>query len=198
MDLVLNPKGILHLGGGQAEELDWYNSLRPQKVLWIEANIYTLGIIQNKIKDYPHHSVVHALLDEIDDQDRNFYITNNFGSSSMLPLHDHKIFYPTVHVKHIVQMKGTTVDTLLHRLSIEANSFDMANLDLQGAELIVLRGMKTVLPCLKWIFIEVNFKEMYKGCALVGEVNKLLTENGFKLTNTTNTGMGWGECVYVK
>jgi len=200
MGFNYKPKGILHLGAGQAEELGWYESFipKPEIVLWVDANPYTIKTVQDKIKDLPNHQFVHALLSDTDNLERDFNISDNFGSSSILPLKDHKIFYPTVHVKQIIKMNTTTVDTLLDKHKLDPSLFDMANLDLQGAEMFVLRGMNKVLQYLKYMCIEINFYEMYAGCALVNEIDKFLTEEGFKQVSIINTGMGWGEAHYSR
>ena len=54
--------------------------------------------------------------------------------------------------------------------------------DVEGAELLVLQGAVNTLKSVKLIHIELSFRPMHLGKPLFKEVDKYLSENGFKLT----------------
>ena len=58
---------------------------------------------------------------------------------------------------------------------------DCLKVDVQGAELDVLRGGASILHTLKLIELEVEFNYQYKGQALFSEIDLFLREHGFAL-----------------
>jgi hypothetical protein len=78
------------------------------------------------------------------------------------------------------------------------DGLDFLNIDLQGAELKALKGMGEVLRQFKWAYLEVNKAELYKGCALVEDIDMYLLGYGFKRVETKWTGADWGDALYVK
>jgi hypothetical protein len=75
---------------------------------------------------------------------------------------------------------------------------DFLNLDLQGVELRALRGMEGRLHNFKWIYTEVNKEKLYKGCALVEDIDNFLIGWNFKRVETQWCGnTGWGDALYI-
>src|SRR6185436_9145099 len=58
---------------------------------------------------------------------------------------------------------------------------DCLKVDVQGAELDVLRGGSSILKNLKLIELEVEFNHQYKGQALFSEIDLFLRQHGFAL-----------------
>jgi hypothetical protein len=76
---------------------------------------------------------------------------------------------------------------------------DFLNIDLQGAELKALKGMGDRLNQFKWAYLEVNWEELYKGCALFTEVEAYLGDFGFRVAEFKKCGgTGWGDCLFIK
>jgi FkbM family methyltransferase len=71
-----------------------------------------------------------------------------------------------------------TLDTWAEREGITA--LDLLWLDVQGYELPILKASPKILPHITLIFVEVNFIEAYKGCALYPEVKEWLESQGFE------------------
>lgn len=78
------------------------------------------------------------------------------------------------------------------------NRYDFINLDIQGAELLALKGATSILPFVKAIYTEVNEKELYEGCALIEELDAYLKQNGFTRILTNMTKHGWGDALYIR
>jgi len=61
-------------------------------------------------------------------------------------------------------------------------SLDCLWLDVQGAELLVLKGAERLLPNVRSIFVEVSVRpELYRGSATFAEIDSLLRGFGFQL-----------------
>ncbi len=99
----------------------------------------------------------------------------------------------------------------------EAHGADYLKLDVQGAEVDVLRGARTVLENVLVVHAEVEFIPLYRDQPLFGDVDALLRGHGFLfhkfpgfagrafqpivVNNDLNKGLSqmlWAEAVYVK
>lgn len=58
---------------------------------------------------------------------------------------------------------------------------EVLKLDLQGAELMAMRGGTAILPTVQVFLCEVNFVPRYEGCALFDQVSSLAAEFGLRL-----------------
>jgi FkbM family methyltransferase len=185
-------RGVLHVGAHTFEEEPFYyaNGMNDDQILWIEANTTLI----------PKHkkNVVCAVIGDEDNKEVEFMVTNNMQSSSILNLKTHKEEHPWVH--EISRSKRTliTLNTLLHQLEKTHDAFDFINLDIQGAELMALKGATKLLPYIRSIYTEVNIKELYEGCAQMFEIDDFLNTWGFKRVATEMTSHGWGDAFYIK
>jgi len=72
----------------------------------------------------------------------------------------------------------------MHRLDslvADPSRFDFMKLDVQGAELDVLRGGEKTLSWMKYVFVEVSLQEYNKGAPLFLDIYKYLDGRGFCL-----------------
>jgi FkbM family methyltransferase len=184
--------GILHVGAHKMEEAPYYHALGidDERILWVEGN-----------KDLiPHNAknVLSAIIGDSDNKTVSFMITNNMQSSSILNLKTHLIEHPWVHEISRRTVQTITLNTLLKNHQIPYAHFDFINLDIQGAELMALKGATELLPHIRSIYTEVNEKELYEGCAMIWEIDAYLKEWGFTRVYTEMTPHGWGDAFYIK
>jgi len=99
-------------------------------------------------------------------------------SSSMLEPLEHLEHWPWCTFERETVM-ARRLDALAAEEGIE--DIDFAHLDVQGAELAVLRGMGSLLVKLKAIWLEVSNAEMYRGQPLRAEVEGFMSQHGFEL-----------------
>ena len=116
----------------------------------------------------------------------DFYLCDdNTGSSSMLEMTDiHKEAYPTTQKNTKLSVPATTIDKLFVNQQFEKDI--LLKIDVQGAELIVLKGADHLLKETKMIFAEVNFLPLYKDCVLFDELYSFLKNYGFRLAGVEN------------
>lgn len=188
------PKGILHVGANIGEEAKSYDDEGIKDVCWIEANEQLIPQLKVNVKKYGHR-VIHACIGDVQDLEVTFHISNNAGqSSSYLDLEHHKIAHPEVHYVRSVVMKMQRLDQMSCW-----GEYDFINIDLQGAELKALKGMGDSLNNFKFAYLEVNKKELYKGCALIDEVTAYMRSFGFTMVSCKWAGnTGWGDALYIK
>ena len=75
-------------------------------------------------------------------------------------------------------VKAIRIDTYCAQHGIK--SIDLLCMDVQGAELRVLKGLGSVLERVRYIITEIEIKPLYYGQALYPEVHGYLKASGFR------------------
>lgn len=189
-------EGALHIGAHDCEELPVYLGLGmlANNVVWIDA-------IQDKVNQNIQKGIPNVFCAAISDKDGEevtFYRTTNDQSSSILPLETHAKHYPWITVTSETKMNTITIDTFLSNNRIDPSKLQFWNFDIQGAEMLALKGAPNAIQHAKVIYLEVNKEELYKGCALIDDIDRFLDEKGFIRVNTKFVEQGWGDALYVR
>jgi hypothetical protein len=201
IDLVLQYNnieitGALHIGAHECEELSFYNklSLNSDDIIWIDA--INSKVIEAKNRGIPN--IYNAIITDKDNQDIIFNVSNNFQSSSILEFGTHSLEYPQITYVNKIEGKSITIDTFFKSNNLDASKYNFWNFDIQGAELLALKGASNSIQYAKAIYLEVNEKELYKGCGLINEIDSYLLQFNFKRVLTNMTRQGWGDALYIK
>lgn len=191
----LKVNGVLHIGAHYGEELSYYDILSYRPVWWIEAEVASFKVLKEHVKSYnDQHCINACVADEV--KPVTFHTANNGQSSSILELGTHAQEHPDVVYTGSDTMIATTVDILADKKAIGQANF--MNLDIQGAELMALKGAVNYLKNVDYIYSEVNEKELYKGCVQLPELDEWLKEQGFELVELSWTQHGWGDGFWVR
>ena len=185
-------KGILHVGAHECEELnDYERYIARNKILWIEGLPQKVQISKEK---YPSVLIENAVVSDVEETVK-FNVSNNGQSSSILEFGLHSTFHPTVHyIGHYVATTKLLKD-IIGNYDIDYN---FLNLDIQGAELKALKGMESYLNDVDYLYTEINSDYVYKGCALVTELDEYLLQFGLKRVETKWTDCKWGDAFYIR
>ena len=138
-----------------------------------------------------------AVITDKDDAEIVFNISNNFQSSSILEFGTHLQEHPNVEYVDKIKQTSITVDTFFERNNIDASKYDFWNFDIQGAELMALKGATQSIKYAKVIYLEVNEKELYKNCGLITDIDNFLSQYNFKRVLTHILHWGWGDALYI-
>jgi FkbM family methyltransferase len=163
-------------------------------MLWIEA-------IPNKVIMASNRNIpnmYNAIITDKDDEDITFNISNNGQSSSVLNFKTHLQEHPSVFYVSQISGKSITIDTFFKRNNIDPSKYNFWNFDIQGAELMALKGAIESIQYAESIYLEVNEKELYENCSLIGEIDDFLLNYNFQRVITNMTTHGWGDALYVK
>jgi FkbM family methyltransferase len=193
----INITGAFHLGAHECEEIQFYNQhlkLILTNILWIEAMPHKVEMALNR--HIPN--VYNAIITDKDDEDITFNVSNNGQSSSVLNFKTHLQEHPSVFYVSQISGKSITIDTFFKRNNIEPSKYNFWNFDIQGAELMALKGATESMQHVKAIYLEVNEKELYENCALIGEIDDFLLRYNFQRVLTNMTQHGWGDALYIK
>ena len=188
--------GALHVGAHECEELTFYHKLNltNDDIYWVEAITDKV----NKAKNRGIPNVYSAVITDEDDKEITFNVSNNVESSSILEFGTHSKEHPNIHYIGKYLCQTITIDTFIKRNNIDISKLDFWNFDIQGAELMALKGASESLKYAKAIYLEVNVDEVYKGCAKMSEIDEYLSKYGFVRVLTCITQHGWGDALYIK
>lgn len=188
--------GAFHVGAHECEELEFYSKLglNPEQVIWIDA-------MPNKVKEATERgipNVFNAVITDRDGDDVEFNISNNGQSSSVLEFGTHSVEHPWVHYVDKIRATSVIIDTFMNENQIDATKLNFWNFDIQGAELMALKGATQSIQYADAIYLEVNEKELYVNCGLIHEIDAYLLAHGFSRVLTHMTVHGWGDALYIR
>lgn len=190
--------GVLHIGANIGEEAPVYLELGIQKQYWIEANLDIYKKLVLNLANNPDAKAFNYCIGDEEGKEVVFHESNNAGqSSSILELGTHLIAHPEVHYVKDTPMIMKRIDNLFTDEFNEGNWF--LNIDLQGAELMALKGIGSLLNHFSACYLEVNKAELYVGCPLVQDIDLFLSGFGFTRVETKWAGnTNWGDGLYIK
>jgi FkbM family methyltransferase len=192
----INVTGILHVGAHDCEELSVYNKLNLKNVdvIWIDALLSKVEEARSKFIP----NVYHAVITDKDDENIIFNVANNNQSSSVLDFGTHSKEHPSVVYVDKIEQKSITIDTFFKRNNIESLKYNFWCFDIQGAELLALKGATESIKNVDIIYLEVNEQELYKDCGLITDIDNFLLKFNFTRVYTVMTKHGWGDAIYIK
>jgi FkbM family methyltransferase len=190
----VNPKGILHVGAHKGEESAAYKSKGWSPVIWVEANPELVAPL-SEIIDTSNDRIINCAAWDKSGEVLDFHVMSDTQSSSLLALAEHATEYPRIREDKLIRVTTMRLDEVL----TERDSFDFANFDIQGAEGKAIRGLGERIGSVRFIYTEVNRRELYKGCTRVAELDELLGNIGFKRATTRwILRKGWGDALYIR
>jgi len=189
--------GVLHIGALRCEELIHYRNygLTNDKIIWIEANP---RLVQNIRRMDKTIIIKNFICCDRDTGITRLNISNNNQSSSILELGSHRTSYPDVKYVGYVDMKNNRIDTMYKNENIPKNFANFLTIDIQGAELMALKGMGDILHYFDYVYVEVNRDYVYRRCPLVTEIDNYLSQYNLIRVETKWTKENWGDALYIK
>jgi len=189
------PSGVLHIGANVGEERFAYHNLKVNRVVWIEAHPDIFRRLEQNLRSFPNQEAINACISDKCEKVKFNVANNGSQSSSLLELGTHKDVHPEVHYDYQIDVETIRIDDIDHDFS----GLDFLNIDLQGAELLALKGMGDLLDQFKYAYLEVNWKELYKGCALFDEIVQFMKSKGFIFKESKECGRtSWGDAFWMR
>lgn len=183
------------------QSIEFYNTFPNAKIYAFECNPNTIEICKKNIENYSDRiTLIEGAVCDYDGEIK-FYPINqektittwedgNPGASSIFKSNGKYT------VEKYIQDEITTnchrLDTIIDKYNIP--KVDIIWMDLQGAELLALKGMGNYLRNVKYIHTEVSYKEMYTGQVMFNELNDYILANGFNIKNKLSF-RGWQEDI---
>ena len=172
--------GVVHVGANSGQERDAYRDL-GLRVLWVEAIDEVFGELVKNIAAHPKQKAFCALLTDQDDAEHQFYIASNAGaSSSIYQLGECLDIWPELSYVSSRRLRSTRLDSLLRRQGVSPSNYPALVMDVQGAELLVLKGAGQMLGEFRFVKAEAADFESYIDCAKLEDLRQYLEPFGFK------------------
>lgn len=195
---AIAPSGVVHVGAHEGEELGEYRRMGLGRILFIEANPAVFARLAARCVAEPGVILVNCAISDRAGLVR-LHVTSADQSSSILPIARSRDYYPGIVEESVREVEGKTLDRLLRELGLEPSAFTLLNLDIQGAELLALKGGGGLLRHIEAVNVEVNFKELYQGCAEIEDIDDHLAARGFRrVAITCPFHHSWGDAFYVR
>lgn len=178
-------KGIIHIGANKGQESDRYYESGDPKVIFIEANPFVIPDLVSRIEKYKNQKAIQALVTDRDGVECDFFCDkNNSGqSSSLFDFHLHKKMFPKVVMGDSIRLVGKTLPTILRENEILLEEFNEINMDVEGAELLVLKGAEGILSNFERIILEATDFEARKGQPLLRDIEAFMLGHNFVNTS---------------
>lgn len=118
------------------------------------------------------------------------------GSSSLLEPKEHLNLVKAVTFPRKEWVTTIPLESWATRAGVK--EIDLLWLDIQGAELEVLRSSSNLLRATRLVFVEVNFLEVYKGAGLWKDLRAYMNSMGFELLiEPAPSEMGQGNALFI-
>jgi FkbM family methyltransferase len=193
----LKIKGLLQVGSFNAGEYIPFREIGTSNFIFIDANPEVIPNLTRTLGE--DCKIFNNLVADRDDELYTFHIANHPQSSSMLKFDKHREYHPEYSdIVKTITLNSIMLDTLIKKESIDISKYNCLMMDVQGAEMMVLRGFEENLKHIDYIYTELNFDSMYEGCCLEPEFTLYLKNKGFNLVKWFDTGFGWGDGLYIK
>jgi FkbM family methyltransferase len=115
---------------------------RKLKVLWVEANPEIFPNLVANLRGVPRQKAILGLVGHENKENRQFFLASNDGaSSSVFPLEQHASLWPEIRMKRKIMLPQLTLPDLLSRAGFRLEEYDTLVLDVQGAELDIIKGI---------------------------------------------------------
>lgn len=200
---------IFDIGSRDCQQsIEFYKTFPNAKIYAFECNPNMLPTCRENIKNYTDRiTLVEGAVTDYDGE-ITFYPINtektitshkdgNPGASSIFK--SNGTYTIEQYVQDEVTVNCHRLDTVMQRLQIPR--VDLIWMDLQGAELLALKGLGLHLATVEYIHTEVSLKEMYTNQVMFPELNDFLVkEFGFELQNRNITSWcGWQtDAIYYR
>ncbi len=183
-EFLKDAKGVIHVGANSGQFRDIYAGMNLP-VIWVEAIPEVFEQLQKNIADYPKQMAFNWLLTDRDGVEYDFKVSNNDGqSSSIFEFQEHTEIWPTIEYTRSINLISRTLKTLIESGCIDQTIYDALVLDVQGSELLVLKGAARYLDKFKFVRAEACNFPLYAGGCEVKDLDEFFASKGWERTVT--------------
>lgn len=167
---------VLHIGASRGQEATFYSEFGMQ-VIWIEAIPSIFEELKINCAKFQNQIAICALLGDRDLESTPFFLSSNeYESSSLYTFSKDKLGHG-VEMKETIHLPMKRLDSIPELSNIPTKGHWV--IDVQGAELLVLRGAESLLNRCSSLLIEVSTIELYEDGAKWIQIRDFLEAAGF-------------------
>ena len=190
-------RGAIHVGAHLGQELHDYINIGFKSIAVFEPQVSKYNALLRRLDEFS--SVDFRLFPlALGSSHRlaqlHVSVENDGQSSSILKPDKHLDLHPEIHFSGKEEVFVTRMDHVISN----ASDYNFVNIDVQGFELEVLKGMgHRILGRVDSLLLEVNKDSVYESCPHVDEIDAFLDGFGFKRVQTNWAGGMWGDAFYI-
>jgi len=179
-------ESAIHIGIADWCEISQVHGKKYNRVLGIEAIKKSAKTATTRSNAYnrqhgTEYQVLNYLVTNEDDKLYQYNVASNHGhSSSIYKMKEHKDIWKDVKEVEVQKIKSKRMATIINDNAIDMNKYDNLIVDVQGAELEVLKSFDDHVNNFKTIEVEISTIELYEGQVLFPELNQFLEDHGYK------------------
>jgi len=203
------PRGVIHVGAHEGEEVAEYLRRGYRAIALIEANPEKFEFLKRQFGARPGIHLSHCAIADREGA-LDFHVhTSRSGSvepASLLPLKEFGRIVATLKTERTIKVPASTLDRWLARGKLDVSHYNLLVTDIQGADYLALLGARKLLPHMQAVITEVSLIEMYEGCRLVQDTVVLMGRFGFRpelliaheLQDAAARFPAWGEMLFLR
>lgn len=188
---------ILDIGSNTGEQACEFAERFPTaRVFAFEARPQSAESIRRVVSGRSSIQVVEGAVHEFDGE-ADFHAVDeiNPGASSLFVGSGVQAIHPIRQTS--IKVSALRLDTWAKQNGIDR--FDLVWMDLQGAELLALRGMGELLATVRALQLEITYRELYHGQVMWPEVRQYLEAHGLRLVDEWPDVCGYfGDAVFIR
>lgn len=191
----LNVDNIAHIGANLGQEVSTYNEIFPNSYVYlIEPQKLLFQELQKKFKNNSKVTLINKALGNTTGKVKLNSSSTNKSAASILEPYLHKDIHPEV------IFEGSEVVSIDKYKNLNLKNVNFLNIDTQGYELEILRGLEEEIKNIKYIQTEINNVQLYKKMPLLKDIDKFLKNAGFirLITVFWNEECHWGDAFYIR
>ena len=211
--------GVVHVGAHEGGETLTYVDNGITDVILIEANPLRFEHLKESIATGRHctwcspltyqylssqqadilknYKVYNYAITDIEDGTVALNLSNyDGGSDSIFKINEwgtNSSWAPYEHIDE-VQVPTTTLDKLI----VDKSKYNFINIDVEGAELLVLKGAVELLTYVDAIMLETQTRLRFDGSCTQDELVAFLKLHNFVMDQYNDTGNQWGDALFLK
>lgn len=182
---------VLHVGGHYAEEAQEYFEYGIDRAVFIEGDSTSFTQLQLNVSKYKNFSAIKSFVSDTSGLAIFYQASNAGASSSLLKPGRHSKERPDILFSEGIKVETQTLD------SLNLGEFDLVVIDVQGAEMQVLKGGQKTALSAKAIWIEVNSGGMYSNDAGTQDIFAYLMETHSPVYLNLNENY-WGDALFIR
>jgi FkbM family methyltransferase len=169
--------GVVHVGANTGQERFLYDR-HGLSVAWVEPLPDVCAELRRNIRDFPLQSAFCRLLSDREHPAVDFRVACDGGlSSSLFDLAEPRRI--AAEFVSWVTTPSSTLEALVREEGIDLARHQALVLDVQGAELAVLRGAGEMLAAFRYIQVDAGDLDAYVGGCRLDEIRRFLGDRGF-------------------
>ena len=191
--------GIIHAGAWHGDEIVDYIANGVKNIAWFEPQQSCQESLLKWQEPYADRAyiTIHPQALGNENTTMKMYTCTSFDMTSSL-LEPSEVFFRDHPNLEFRQEEEVEVCRLDDYEGLELKDYNCLSMDTQGYELEILKGAVNTLEHVDYIFTEISNEEIYKGTALIQDLDDFLEPRGFKRVETNWMGGNWGDAFYLK